>query len=95
MSDALPPFRLAFQRIWQPRRGLFWLMLAFNVLSSVMAWSLHLLQPTGVPLLLITLLALTNAALGWWLLARLWRTSADPSTSGDPDVQSPARQQER
>lgn len=87
--------RRAFQRLWQPQRGLFWLMLAFNVLSSALAWTLHLMQPTGALLVLITLLALTNSVLGWWLLAVLWRTSADPSTSGDAHVQGPARQQDR
>ena len=95
MPAPTPPLQRAFRRIWQPQRGLFWLMLAFNALSSVLAWTLHLLQPTGLVLVVITLLALTNAALGWWLLARLWRTSADPSTSGEPDVQSPARQPDR
>ena len=90
-----PPLQRAFRRLWQPQRGLFWLMLVFNVLSSVLAWTLHLLQPTGGLLILIMLLALTNAAMGWWMLALLWRTSADPSTSGDNHVQSPARQQDR
>lgn len=70
-------------------------MLAFNVLSSGLAWTLHLLQPTGALLVLITLLALTNSVLGWWLLAVLWRTGADSSTSGDTHVQGPARQQDR
>jgi hypothetical protein len=95
MPESSPALRRAFQRIWQPQRGLFWLVLAFNLLSSVLAWTLHLLQPTGLLLVLITLLALTNAAMGWWMLALLWRTSADSSTSGDPHVQSPARQQDR
>ena len=88
------PFRLAIQRIWQPQRGLFWLMLTFNALSSVLAWTLHLLQPTGGLLVVITLLALSNAVMGWWLLAILWRTGADPSIQGDNHVQSPARQQD-
>ena len=29
----------AWRRLWQPRRGVFWLMLAFNLLSSLMAWT--------------------------------------------------------
>jgi hypothetical protein len=88
-------FQQSWRRVWQPQRGLFWLMLVFNALSSVLAWTLHLLQPTGGLLVLITLLALTNAVMGWWLLAILWRTSAEPSTQGNPHVQSPARQQDR
>ena len=83
-----------WRRVWQPQRGLFWLMLAFNALSSALAWALHLLQPTGGLLVLLTLLALSNAVMGWWLLSLLWRTSADPSIQGDPHVQSPARQQD-
>ncbi len=88
-------FRLAWRRLWQPRRGLFWLMLAFNALSSVLAWALHLYQPTGGLLVLLTLLALCNAALGWWMLAMLWRDGAEPSTQGDFHVQSAADQQDR
>jgi hypothetical protein len=100
-SSSRPDTRLqkAWRRIWQPQRGLFWLMLVFNALSSALAWALHLLQPTGGLLVLLTLFALANAAMGWWLLAILWRTdstpSAEPSTQGDPHVQSPARQQDR
>jgi uncharacterized membrane protein HdeD (DUF308 family) len=94
MSATAPPFRRAFQRIWQPQRGLFWLMLVFNALSSGLAWTLHLLQPTGGLLVLLTLLALANAVMGWWLLSILWRTSADHSTQGDTHVQSPAGQQD-
>jgi hypothetical protein len=88
----------AWRRLWQPQRGLFWLMLAFNALSSVLAWTLHLLQPTGGLLVLLTLLALSNAVMGWWLLTLLWRTnpasSTEPSNPGDHHVQSPAHQQD-
>lgn len=98
MPAPVTPFRRAVQRIWQPQRGLFWLMLVFNALSSSLAWALHLLQPTGALLVLLTLFALANTAMGWWLLAILWRTnpppSAKPSTQGDLHVQSPARQQD-
>ena len=95
MPSSSNPLRQAVGRVWQPQRGLFWLMLTFNVLSSVLAWTLHLLQPTGGLLVLLTLLALSNAAMGWWLLAILWRTSADPSIPGETHVQSSARQQDR
>lgn len=71
------PGRTAWQRLrrlWQPHNGLFWLMLLFNGLSSSMAWYLHLAQPSGVLLLLLTLLALANAAAGMLLLWLLWRS---------------------
>ena len=45
------------QRLWQPRKPLFWLVIAFNVLSSAMAWGLHMAQPEGVVLVVLTLLA--------------------------------------
>lgn len=85
----------AIHRLWQPQRPLFWLMLAFNALSSVLAWMLHLLQPTGGLLIVLTLLALANVFMGWWLLSILWRESAPSPLTGDPHVQSPAGQQDR
>jgi len=60
-------------RIWQPRRGLFWAMVALNLLSSAIVWFIHLAQPADGLRLLLSLLALTNAGLGWWLAVRLWR----------------------
>lgn len=74
--------RSSFQRVWQPRRGLFWLMLAFNALSSLLAWYVHLSDPPLALRWVLSLLALTNAGLGWWMLARLWR---EPPPPGRPD----------
>jgi hypothetical protein len=75
----------SLSRLWQPRRGLFWLMLAFNLMGSVLGWALHLLQPQGGLLVLMTLLALGNAGMGWWLLSILWR-------DGRPEGGGPGRQ---
>ena len=95
MPSTDKPLQRAFARLWQPRRPLFWLMLAFNALSSVLAWMLHLLQPAGGLLIVLTLLALANAFMGWWLLSMLWRESAPSRTpQGDPYVQSAAGQQD-
>lgn len=82
-STPQPSFRQKFLSLWQPRRGLFWLMLAFNLLSSGMGWTLHLLQPTGVLLVVLTLMALGNTLIGWWLLSILWRDGAAVQTQGD------------
>jgi len=82
------------RRLWQPRRPLFWLVIVFNLLSSAMAWALHLAQPTGLLQALLTGSALINTALGWWLLARLWRETA-PASQGDAHVQGPADPQDR
>ncbi|KJS74856.1 MAG: hypothetical protein JM57_03215 [Comamonadaceae bacterium BICA1-1] len=77
MRNSAPPTpwpqRLRLRRLWQPRNGLFWLMLLFNGLSTGMAWFLHLSPPAGGLLLLFTLLALANAAIGMALLWLLWR----------------------
>ncbi len=86
----------AITRLWQPRRVLFWLVLAFNALSSLLAWSLHLLKPGGSLLVVLAVLALANAAMGWWMLALLWREGAPPATStGKPHGQSTARREDR
>jgi uncharacterized membrane protein HdeD (DUF308 family) len=95
MPDFRRTLRQSALRIWQPRRGLFWLMVAFNALSSLLGWTLHLAQPTGGLLVVLTLFALGNALMGWWLLLILWREGA-AVTEGDPfHVQSPAGQQDR
>lgn len=71
------------KRLWQPRNPLFWLMIFFNGLSSVLAWVLHLAAPQGWMLQLVTVLALGNALAGIGLLWRLWAESApsDPGTA--------------
>jgi hypothetical protein len=85
----------SLQRLWQPARAAFWLMLAFNGLSSVLAWTLHLAQPMGMLLIVLTILALANAAMGAWMLTILWRQGATPTQGELPHVQSPADQQVR
>ena len=91
----MPPLSEAFRRIWQPRKGLFWLMLGFNALSSAIVTFIHLHDPPDGLRLVLGLLALTNTFIGWWLLARLWREGdALPSdNTGDPHVQRPADHQ--
>ena len=60
------------RRLWQPRRGMFWLMLAFNGLSSLCAWALRTLPLSAAGLILLALVALLNVAFGllaaWQLL---------------------------
>jgi hypothetical protein len=85
----------SLQRLWQPGRVAFWLMLAFNGLSSVLAWTLHLAQPTGTLLIVLTILALANAAMGAWMLTLLWRQGAAASLGNPHHVQSPSDQQVR
>ena len=75
------PFGRSLQRIWQPRRGLFWLMLAVNGLSSVLVAYLQIAQPPMGLRVLLSLLALFDTLLGWWLLRRLWREGGPEADS--------------
>ena len=52
-------------------------------------------EAVPLSLLVVTLLALANVFMGWWLLSMLWRESAPSPLSGHPHVQSPAGQQDR
>ena len=73
----MPSISHIFRRLWQPRNGLFWLMLGFNVLSSFMVGFLQVTDPPMGIRLVVSLFALTNSLIGWWLTVRLWRES-DP-----------------
>ncbi|AOS78550.1 MULTISPECIES: hypothetical protein [Hydrogenophaga] len=74
----MPSFAAAFRRLWQPRKGLFWLMLGFQALSSALVLFIQIHEPPAGLRLVLGLLALTNALISWWLLARLWGEGAAP-----------------
>ncbi len=82
---AIPNGLTRLTRLWQPRHPLFRLMLVFNVLSSGMAWALHLARPEGALLWILTLLALGNAGAGMVLLWRLWQDTATGPEETEPD----------
>ena len=65
---------MKLRRLWQPDKPLFWLMLAFNVLSSLCAWVMRSLPLSTAALLLVGALALGNVALG---LLAAWRLVQD------------------
>ena len=69
----MPSLADAFRRVWQPRKGLFWLVVGFQILSSALVLFIQIHDPPAGLRLVLGLLALTNTVLGWWLLARLWR----------------------
>jgi 4-hydroxybenzoate polyprenyltransferase len=52
------------RRLWQPSHPLFWLMLAFNGLSSLCSWALRALPLNTLGLLLVGTIALANLAAG-------------------------------
>lgn len=60
-------------RIYQPRNPLFWLMLALNGLSYLLAWIVQNRPLNTTGMFLVGGFALANAVLGAWLLWRLVR----------------------
>ncbi|MFM8898456.1 MAG: hypothetical protein ACKOF9_00675 [Burkholderiales bacterium] len=57
---------MKLQRLWQPTHPMFWLMVAFNVLSSVCAWALRAVELPYPVMLFIALVALGNVVGGLW-----------------------------
>ena len=72
----------AFERLYQPQQGLFWVAVAFSLLGAVMLLALQSGQLTPVAQWVTALLALSNNALGGWAFWRLWRGG---SVLGDRD----------
>ncbi len=70
-TDTPTPTR--WHRLWQPSRGVFWVMVVLNLLSSAGAWLLRAVELAPLAFALVALLSLGNAAAGLWLAARLWR----------------------
>lgn len=64
---------MRLSRLFQPRNPLFWLMIAFNLLSSVLAWVLRTWPLTTAASLVVGLFALANALAGIVLALRLMR----------------------
>lgn len=86
----MPSISHVFHRIWQPRRGLFWLMLGFNALSSFMVGFLQLNDPPMGIRLVVSVFAITNSLIGWWLTVRLWRET-DPKRPASSPVSNADR----
>jgi hypothetical protein len=76
--------RSAFERLFQPRKPLFWVAVAFNLLSAVMVLALHSGVLSPVAQWVTALLALANNVLGGWAVWRLWRD--DSGFVGGNDV---------
>jgi hypothetical protein len=58
-------------RLYQPRNPLFWIMVAVNVLSAVLAWLTHTHALDGLGSGLVVFFAVGNAVLGTFLAWRL------------------------
>ena len=52
------------RRLWQPSKPLFWMMVAFNALSSLCTWVLRALPLNTLGLLLVGTMALINVTFG-------------------------------
>jgi hypothetical protein len=62
-------------RLWQPGRAAFWLMLAFNLLSSVCSYAMRALPLNMAGMLLVGSVALINVAAGLWAA---WQLIKEP-----------------
>lgn len=72
---------MIFQRIFQPRNPLFWLLLAVNGLSFAMAWIARRPDLNMLGMLLAGSFALGNTLLGMFLAWRLLRADAGKDDS--------------
>ena len=61
-------------RLYQPRNPLFWIMLALNLLSLVLAWITRSYTLTTLGGVLVTAFAVGNGLLGTYLAWRLMRS---------------------
>ncbi len=64
---------MKLSRLWQPRNPAFWLMVALNLLSTVLAWIARSFELAPVAALMVAGFAVANALLGlrlMWLLLR-------------------------
>jgi hypothetical protein len=70
-------------RLFQPRNPLFWMMMALNALSAMLAWIVHN-RPLGTfAALIVAGFAIGNAVLGTWMAWRLVRTDSVPNKPAD------------
>jgi hypothetical protein len=51
------------------------MMLAVNGLSTLLVLYIQVAQPAGASRWLLSLLALADTLLGWWMVRRLWLES--------------------
>ena len=64
---------MKLSRLFQPRNPVFWLMVVFNLLSSVFAWSMRIEGIASALMFFFGLLALVNMVVGLLLAWRLLR----------------------
>ena len=70
-------------RLWQPRNPAFWLMIALNLLSTLLAWVARTYELVPAVALMVAGFAVANALIGlrlMWLLMR--EIPAKPASGG-------------
>lgn len=65
---------MKLSRLYQPRNPQFWLMIALNVLSSLLAWVLRTYPLVPLAAIVVAGFALANAVIGIRLALALMRT---------------------
>ncbi len=75
-------------RLWQPRRLAFWLMLAFNALSSLCSFAMRTWPLNTWGLVLMGCLVLVNVAGGLWAA---WQLVKDPVPTATEAADGPAQ----
>jgi hypothetical protein len=68
-----PVARPGWRRLWQPGRPAFWLLVAFNLLSTAFGWAQRSLPLNDTAALLFGALAVLNALFGLFVGWRLWQ----------------------
>jgi hypothetical protein len=75
-------------RLWQPGRLAFWLMLAFNALSSLCSFAMRTWPLNTMGLVLMGCVALLNVAGGLWAA---WQLVKDPGPTETEAADGPAQ----
>ena len=75
------PIRLS--GLYQPRNPLFWMAMALNALSAMLAWIVQNRELQAWAALLLGGFALANAVVGSWLAWRLLRDAPTRQKSED------------
>jgi hypothetical protein len=70
---------MQWKRLWQPRNPMFWMMLGFNVLSSLCTWAMQALPLNHLGLALLAVVALLNVGMG---LLAAWTLMRQPPPAG-------------
>lgn len=72
---------MKLSRLWQPRNPAFWLMIAVNLLSTLLAWVVRSYTLGTPAAILIAVFAIGNVVIG---LRLIWLLLRDPTPEETP-----------